>query len=151
MRALLNASTESVFLINNKGIILALKETVAQRLGKSVDELIGMNDYDLLPANISKQRKRRVDKVIRSRKPLCFEDERDGRAVDHSVYPIFDKRGRVVKLAIYGRDITRQAASGGTKKLIAGAPHKSILLFDLGCPICYLERYAPSPHEQRSH
>jgi PAS domain S-box-containing protein len=108
VRALLNASTESVFLMNNKGVILALNETMAQRLGKSVDELLGMNVYDLLPAKISKQRKRRVDKVIRSRKPLRFEDKRDGRVMDNSVYPVFDERGRVEQLAIYGRDITCQ-------------------------------------------
>jgi PAS domain S-box-containing protein len=111
MRALLNASTESAFLMNNDGIIFALNETTARRLGKSVDELVGKNVYDLLPAKISKQRKRRADKVIRSRKPLRFEDERDGRVMDSSVYPVLGEGGRVVQLAIYAEDITRHKQS----------------------------------------
>jgi PAS domain S-box-containing protein len=106
--ALLNASTESAFLMNTRGIVLASNETAAQRLGKSVDEVIGTNVYDLLPKKISKQRKKRVDEVLRSRKALRFEDEPDGRVLDHSVYPVFDKRGRVIQLAVFTRDITRQ-------------------------------------------
>jgi len=108
LRALLNSSTESAFLMNTRGIVLASNETTAQRLGKSVDELIGTNVYDLLPKKIRKQRKKRVDEVLRSRKALRFEDEPDGRVLDHSVYPIFDKRGRVVQLAVFAREITRQ-------------------------------------------
>jgi len=108
MRALLDASTEFIFLMNCSGIVLASNETTAQRLGKSLDELIGTNVYDLLPKKISKQRKKRVDEVLRSRKALRFEDEPDGRVLDHSVHPILDKRGRVVQLAVFARDITRQ-------------------------------------------
>ena len=108
MQALLNSPTESAFLMNTRGIVLASNKVTAQRLGKSVDELIGTNVYDLLPKKISKQRKKRVDEVIRSRKPLRFQDEPDGKVLDHSVYPIFDKRGRVIQLAVFVRDITRQ-------------------------------------------
>jgi len=108
MRALLNSSTESAFLMNTRGIVLASNKTTAQRLGKSVDELIGTNVYDLVPKDISKHRKKWVDEVLRSRKPLRFEDEPDERVLDHSVYPIVDKRGRVIQLAVFARDITRQ-------------------------------------------
>jgi PAS domain S-box-containing protein len=94
--------------MNTRGIVLASNETTAQRLGKSVDELIGTNVYDLLPKNIRKQRKKRVDEVLRSRKALRFQDKPGGLVLDHSVYPIFDRRGRVVQLAVFVRDITRQ-------------------------------------------
>jgi PAS domain S-box-containing protein len=108
IRALLNSSTESAFLMNSRGIVLASNETTAHRLGKSVDELIGTNVYDLVPKKISKQRRQQVDEVIRSRKPLRFEDEYNERILDHSVYPILDERGRVIQLAVFTRDITRQ-------------------------------------------
>lgn len=116
MRALLNASTESIFLMNTSGIVLASNETTAQRLGKSLDELIGTNVYDLLPKKISKQRKKRVDQVLRSRKALRFEDEPDGRVLDHSVHPIFDQQGRVVQLAVFARDVTRQRRAEASLK-----------------------------------
>jgi DNA-binding NarL/FixJ family response regulator len=49
-----------------------------------------------------------ANKVIRSRKATHFEDERDGRVLLSSVYPVLDNRGRVVQLAIYSTDVTEE-------------------------------------------
>jgi PAS domain S-box-containing protein len=108
MRALLNATTESVILIDKKGIVLTVNETAAQRLGTTVDELQGVNIYSLLSPKVAKRRKMWVNKLIRSRKAIHFEDERDGRMWSHSVYAVLDKRGRVVQLAIYSTDVTEE-------------------------------------------
>jgi PAS domain S-box-containing protein len=48
-RALLTAPTDSVIVIDDQGIILALNEIAASRFGKRSDDLIGIMSYDLLP------------------------------------------------------------------------------------------------------
>jgi len=107
-QALLNASADSAFLMDTNGTILAINETGALRLHKSVDELTGKKAYDLFPPDLAKSRKARAAKVIRSGKGCRFQDERNGIVFDNKVYPVIDNRGKVTQLAIYVRDITRQ-------------------------------------------
>jgi PAS domain S-box-containing protein len=112
MRALLNAPIEMAVLMDADGTILALNEAAAQSLGRSTtDELIGLCVYDLFPPAVAEFRKAQVDTVFRSGTPLRFEDGREGRFFDHSLYPVFDAQGKVVRMAVYVHDITyrRQA------------------------------------------
>ena len=105
-QAILNAATESVFLIETDGTVIAANETTATRLGKQVRSLVGTNIYDSLPPDTAKIRRQRVEALTRDGKPLIFEDERFGAWIENSLYPIFDKSGKVWRIAIYGRDIT---------------------------------------------
>jgi len=117
VRVLLNATTDSVFLIDTAGIFLALNEMTAKRLGKSADELLGAPVYDFIPLHLGKARRAHFDEVARSGLPAHFEDERQGICFDNSVYPIFDPHGEVAKLAIYARDITdRKCAEENLKQ-----------------------------------
>jgi PAS domain S-box-containing protein len=104
--ALLNAPEDPVFLTDCEGKILALNEIAAQRLGRGVDELIGVCAYDLFPADLAKLMKEQDCKVIRSGKPVRFEDTHRGRIYDNHVYPVFDKEKRVTGLAIFAKEIT---------------------------------------------
>ncbi|MFN8380700.1 MAG: PAS domain S-box protein [Anaerolineales bacterium] len=107
-QAILNASTESVFLMDIDGKVIATNETTATRLGKQVSEIVGTNIYDLLPAETAKLRKERVESVVREHKPLIFDDERYGVWIENSIYPIFDSDGEVRRVAVYGRDVTER-------------------------------------------
>lgn len=108
LRALLNAVTESFFLMNKDGIILAANETMAQRYGLNMDMLIGTCIYDLLKPKIARQRKAQADIVIQTGKPVRFEDVSFNRNIDHVYYPVFDSSGRVVRIAVFGIDITER-------------------------------------------
>jgi PAS domain S-box-containing protein len=105
-RALLNATTDSAMLLDLDGTFLAINEVAAKRLGKPVEGLVGTRAYDLFSPDLAKSREARASEVIRSRKPIRYEDEREGRIYDTSAYPVFDSRRRVVQLAIFARDIT---------------------------------------------
>lgn len=107
-QALLNASTESAFLIDIDETILMLNETAARRLEATPDQLIGANFADLLSADIFKVRKKHAQKVIKTGKPITFEDKRENVWFDTTIYPVFDSRNQVVQLAVYGKDITNQ-------------------------------------------
>jgi len=89
-----------------RGTILALNETAAQAFAKSVNELIGLCAFELFSPDIADHRKTFHDQVIRSGKPVRYEDEREGRCLDTNVYPIFDVQGKVLRVALFSRDIT---------------------------------------------
>jgi PAS domain S-box-containing protein len=71
-----------------------------------MEDLIGSCLYDLLPEDLARERRANIDKVFRTGSPLRFEDEREGRAYETFVYPIFDSDGRVKMVSILGVDIT---------------------------------------------
>ncbi len=106
LRALLNAVTESFYLMNKDGIILAANETVAKRYGLSPDMLVGSCIYDLVEPYIAKQRRAQADLVIESGKPVRFEDVRFNRNIDQTFFPVFDNDGEVVRIAVFGIDLT---------------------------------------------
>jgi len=105
-RALLNAPTDSALLLDPDGVIVALNEAAAERLGRSASELVDTCVFDLFPPEVAEHRRNQSRKVVRSGKPLRFEDQREGRWFDQSVYPVFDAEGKVVQLAIFARDVT---------------------------------------------
>jgi PAS domain S-box-containing protein len=108
VRALLNATTDSVFLIDTGGNILTLNEMTAKRLDRRVDELLDTCVYDVIPPALAKARKAHFDEATRSGQMVRFEDERQGIWFDIGVYPISDAQGKVAKLAVYARDITER-------------------------------------------
>lgn len=108
LRALLNAVTEALFLLDKDGTVLAANETLARRLNVRVDKIVGVNYYDLLPADVAEERRKQADQVIRNASPVRFEDSRDQRCIDHVIYPVCDEKGRVASLAFVEADITKR-------------------------------------------
>jgi diguanylate cyclase (GGDEF)-like protein/PAS domain S-box-containing protein len=106
LRALLNAVTESFFLMNNNGVVLAANETVARRYKLHPDTFIGSCIYDLVDPDTAAQRKAQAEHVIRTGSPVRFEDIRFNRNIDQVFYPVFDGEGQVARIAVFGIDIT---------------------------------------------
>jgi PAS domain S-box-containing protein len=107
-RALLNAPTDSVVLVDRSGIILDLNETAATSLGKKREDLIGILADNVLSSDIAQERRRKISEVFTTRQPVRFIDERGGTWFDNVAYPILDNKGNVSRLAIIARDITDQ-------------------------------------------
>ena len=136
-RALLNAPADLVVLADSDGILLDVNEAFAERFGKSPSELIGTCGWDWLPPDVAERRRSYHEAVFQSGIPVRFEDERLGQWFDNRVYPICDKGGRVVKVALVARDITdlkqsEQALreSEATARALLNAPSDVILLAD---------------------
>jgi PAS domain S-box-containing protein len=116
-RALLNAPEDTSLLIDTEGVILAINETAARRFGKRVDELVGKFALELFTPAVAAVRRSRAEQVIRTGKPIRFEDEDGGVIFDNSIYPVFDGGGKVTRLAIIARDITlRKKAEEAQRK-----------------------------------
>ncbi|MEN6451311.1 MAG: PAS domain S-box protein [Thermoguttaceae bacterium] len=108
LRALIDANPESLVLLDPEGIILIANETAAHRLGRTIDEMIGQNVFALLPEDLAPQRHRRVADVIRTGKPVRFEDKRCGRYYENAIYPVIDEEGGVTAVAVLGIDRTER-------------------------------------------
>lgn len=115
LRAMMNATTESVLLVDINLKVLDVNKTGAQRLGKSVEELVGCSMYDIggaiVPRSVLESRAQQVREVMRSGKPVRMEDERAGLVLDSSLYPLFNSEGQVHQVAVFARDITAQKLS----------------------------------------
>ncbi len=107
-RALLNATTEKMFLMDTDFNILSANHAFAEGLGYSKEELINKNVLALIPEKLAQARKAIVEQVISSGDPARFEDERDGIIQEHSIQPIIDSQGNATRLAVYAQDVTEQ-------------------------------------------
>ena len=112
LRALFNATTESIFLLDRTGTVLTLNETAARRFGKTVGELAGAKiadvGNDMCPAVVVEHRTQHMREVLREGRALRFEDERMGRYFDTTMFPVFDADGAVQRIAIFGKEITER-------------------------------------------
>ena len=107
-RALLNAPNDSALLLEPDGTIVGLNDTAARQLGKHVGELIGTCIFDLFPPDVAEHSKAENEKVVASGKPARYEDQRARIWFDNRAYPVFDAQGKVVRLAVFARDITER-------------------------------------------
>jgi PAS domain S-box-containing protein len=115
-RVLMNAAASTAFLIDTEGIVLAANEQALKRMGKTAEELVGKPLAGFLPPDLGEARRQRGRDVIRTGQPLHFEDEWAGRTYSSSIHPIQDEKGRVIKLAIYSKDITEEKRSEEERK-----------------------------------
>jgi PAS domain S-box-containing protein len=108
LQAFFNATTDPLVLVAPDGTILAANAITGEAFGAPADTVIGKNAYKLLPPAIVKHRKKIVDRVVKTKKPAEYEDERAGRHLHHYVYPVLGDDGNVRSVAIYARDITER-------------------------------------------
>lgn len=111
VRALINASSDAAFLFDKAGVILEANETAATRFGRSPVNLRGNRISDLFPGQLAEVRKEKVTEATRTERPVSWEDERNGRWYENTVYPILNDPGEVVRFAAYSRDITERRES----------------------------------------
>ncbi|MDO8873512.1 MAG: response regulator [Methanoregula sp.] len=105
-KVLLNATPDSLFLINGNGVIIALNEAMAKRIGKPVGEILGLHYLDPLISTVTQVKKEDIDATILLKTPFHKEKEYNGRWFDISIYPVHEQPGRISDLAIYCHDIT---------------------------------------------
>jgi PAS domain S-box-containing protein len=110
-RALLDATSEVLLLVDRRGVILTINEAGAERLGGTVDEMIGKPLADYLDAGLAEDRRARFDTVVKTYEPIRFEDQSDGVVQSNVLYPVIGKNGKVTRVAVFSRDITERKKS----------------------------------------
>jgi PAS domain S-box-containing protein len=104
---LLNASGDRAVLCDIGGTILATNQAASDSFGMSPQDMIGRNLWKLLPKDLAATRRSRLAPVLAG-KSVSVEDERDGTILAGTVHPIPDSTGHITRMAIFGRDITRE-------------------------------------------
>lgn len=104
--ALLDATRDAVVLTDLRGRILASNEIAATRFGRSLEQMIDESLYELLSPESAASLKARVAEVARSKKPVHYEDELEGKITEHDVYPVSEHKGEVSRIALFSRDVT---------------------------------------------
>ena len=107
MRAILDAVNETILLIDRSGTVLSANQTVCQRLGTTKRDLVGRSIYDLLPPQLAQSRRRKYEAVFDTGHSAVFEDSRNGKHFEQTVYPFINDQGLVEAIVIFARDITR--------------------------------------------
>ncbi len=107
-RGLLDATQESLLLLDKEGTIIAVNQTAASRLQQKPVNLIGTNRFDILPENVRASRKAHFEKVLQTGEPDDFEDVRDEIIFHNIYYPVRDKDDAVMGVAIFAQDITER-------------------------------------------
>lgn len=110
-RAILNATTESVMVVDGRGTIVDANGTAAERHGLRIEELVGANLADLLSADQLESRMSAIGEVVHSGNAARVEDEFSGTVSDNHYYPVWIQDSGASRVAIFSRDITlrRQA------------------------------------------
>jgi PAS domain S-box-containing protein len=105
-RALLNATTDAVVLLDQEGIILDINDTYAQKFQKTPDEMLGLCIWYLFSHEVTGLRMVNANKVFKTGLPVRIVDERHGIWHDTIIYPVADIGGEVKRVAVFARDIT---------------------------------------------
>ena len=108
MRALLDASDESVLLLAPDGKILEINNFAAGRYGLAPHEMAGKNFFDFMPPSLAETRSASVRYVAETGEMVRFQDQRGVVLFDNSLYPVKDDSGVVESVGVYAKDITEQ-------------------------------------------
>jgi diguanylate cyclase (GGDEF)-like protein/PAS domain S-box-containing protein len=108
IRALLDASGESVLLLDPQGTILVANARAASRFGQTPETFVGVNFFDCIPAELAVSRRAAVRQVAATGVPMHTQDRRGGIDFDNSLYPVENELGAVESIAIYAKDVTEQ-------------------------------------------
>lgn len=121
LRGILNATQESIWLFDADGRIQMANETALRRLGKSPAEIVGHHPGEFMTPALAQFRHAYIQEVLRSKRPVEFEDERAGMAFQHSLYPVMDDSGTATCVVCYSRDITERRRTEKTLRQWADA------------------------------
>ncbi len=123
-RILINATHDLVFFIDRQGILIDTNQS--HLFAQPREKMIGKSIFEHLPEDLARKRKAMIEQIINTGKPITFQDKREGRYFDSNLYPIFDKTGKVIQVAIFANDITEQKQA--ESKILQLLHEKEILL-----------------------
>jgi len=104
--AILNATTESIFLVDVNGMLLAINDIAAARLNHSRAEMENKCIFDFFPPEVSESRRSHFLQVAQCGIARYIEDQRGERHFSMNYYPIKGSGDKVEMIAVYATDIT---------------------------------------------
>lgn len=106
MRQFFDAIPEAMYLVDEQGNILISNQAGTAALGKSPANSIGKCLFDMIPAEIAADQKRKMQIVFRSGRAARFEVQAGGQFYDQCMYPIVDQNKQVKLVALFLLNMT---------------------------------------------
>lgn len=116
LKALLDATTDSVGMFGVDGTILTINQNMADVLGVSAEKIIGDNILTYLPDEVAGGRKQMFEQALETKVSVNGQDVRRGRIIDSVYYPVLDDNGEVTSVALYARDVTETILNAEARK-----------------------------------
>ncbi|MBT3227919.1 MAG: PAS domain-containing sensor histidine kinase [Candidatus Marinimicrobia bacterium] len=123
-QTLLKYSSDLIFLIDDKGVILSVNRATTKYLGRKTSEIEGQNISEMFPAQTLKTFQGYLNKAFISGKSITYETPmpttNEAIWVSTSINPVRDRSGNVTAVLGVSRDITawKQAEEGLEQALI---------------------------------
>ena len=118
--ALLNALFDSVLVIDERDIILALNQAAALWLGTTFSEAVGAPVGSVISSELAKQITVWRQEAVASKTPIRTEAVIDTKRKVFSIYPVREKGGHVARVVIVIRDVTDEQRMREEYELLAG-------------------------------
>jgi PAS domain S-box-containing protein len=120
LSAVFDGVSETLMLVDIDGNILAANKLAAQRLNKGKTDFVGKNLYDLIPVQFYERRKEQISEMVRTKKPVKFQDAFKDNFFELTFYPVFDVHGEVRQFVSFALDIAeRKKAEEALQKAYA--------------------------------
>lgn len=105
-QAVLDATAESILLLDRTGDVLAANRTAARRMGRDMAGLIGANAFTLLDEATGSHCCAHIQRVLDTGEPTRFETVRGTTHYETHAYPIKGDHDLVAEVAVYCADVT---------------------------------------------
>jgi PAS domain S-box-containing protein len=105
---LLNAIPDDLALINSGRLIIAVNESMAATLGQQPELLTGRAIGDFLTSSVLSETIDRIIDPLTDSGQIYFEEKQNDQWFETSVYPVTDRNGADVRIAIQSREITNR-------------------------------------------
>ena len=112
LRAFLDSIPDPAFLVELSGAIVMANKAFPESFGVREEKIIGANLNDLLSDEVVEKRRVYLDEIISTKAPRNFEVVDGPKTTQHYIYPVFDSRGEVIRLANLCFDVTLQKQMG---------------------------------------
>ena len=118
--ALLNALFDSVLVLDEQDVVLALNQAAALWLGTTFSEAVGAPVGSVVSSELAKQITAWNQEAVASKTPLRTEAVIDNKRKVFSIYPVLEQRRRVTRIVISIRDVTDEQRVREEYELLAG-------------------------------
>lgn len=107
VQALLNATTDATMLIDADGTLRACNRVFADRVGASVENVVGRDLFSLFPPEVAEPRRDACARARDTNQIVVLRDVRNGRHLMNTITPVPNPDGPPM-LAVFSRDVTRE-------------------------------------------
>jgi len=111
-RSLSEVSPDIIFMIDRDDRVVYVNNAAAAMLGRSVQEVVGSERSSLFPVNLSMQQRAAIEQVFKTgtlfRSTGQINMGGTPRWFDHSLIPVRDESGNIIRVLGISHDITKQ-------------------------------------------